>query len=781
MRETYTIIPFLLVFVWSLLVGFGVPESSAQSGCGINVTSFSVLPSERTIDGVVYKRVQVVVNNPNPGVQNRFFYLIDDDMRDTSTRYYQYGFNTDEFLVPVSTENITFFDFNDNTCRVEYSPNLAQNACTFNVTTDIDLSEDCFHRTITYSVHDSVTIDSVAWVRNGGSIPVHDQMSWTNIPPGTYEVFFYDERGCEATSNLSTCTTRTDAGEDKSIQYCLGMDDTINLFDILDPDVDSGGFFTEDFTPVDSLGATQVTFQNEEVFQYHYIAPAALEIPDTSVITIDVRDCSVCEYELISAQRHCSAPDIVDVVIGGGSPLDSTFLVILPDGSSSSQRFFTPFQVEFADYQDSFQLELHMDTPTGVCDSIVMVGPVPSPMISVTAAEVQMSGDSVGVRLSTTQGMEPYQVDVFVGSQQKFAQLQEDVVHQFDFVQSSDTAFIMVMDDQGCMITDTLMLTPDCITPEVQFTPATCNDNNGTIAVDSSALPPGSQISWLDTNLVDVWNLTGLASGTYYYTLSYDDCQVEGNVTIDAPTPTSVQVLSSNECQLDGEVRFYLEDSTQVRGWSYEDEVLSRFSGYFPVNEDHEFHIQTMDGCRDTLVVRVDEPHWVEQIGYQQPNRLSAIPGIDFDQLSDFGWQIGDSILCHPCGDFESESMLRSGTYTFFAEQDSGCRRDTTIRVNQSEHQFLMPNVITPGKSRNNHIQIFDPLNQMASVMEFQVYDRFGNILFEQFDFYPDDDASIAWPTGAANNLPDVIVCVAKIKCVEGDEVYMAQDVLILR
>ena len=224
MRETYTIIPFLLVFVWSLLVGFGVPESSAQSGCGINVTSFSVLPSERTIDGVVYKRVQVVVNNPNPGVQNRFFYLIDDDMRDTSTRYYQYGFNTDEFLVPVSTENITFFDFNDNTCRVEYSPNLAQNACTFNVNTDIDLSEDCFHRTITYSVHDSVTIDSVAWVRNGGSIPVHDQMSWTNIPPGTYEVFFYDDRGCEATSNLSTCTTRTDAGEDKSIQYCLGME-----------------------------------------------------------------------------------------------------------------------------------------------------------------------------------------------------------------------------------------------------------------------------------------------------------------------------------------------------------------------------------------------------------------------------------------------------------------------------------------------------------------------------------------------------------------------------
>lgn len=781
MKENYTITSFLLVFIWSFFLGSGASESAAQSGCGIRVDTMNV-QSEKIIEGVLHKKVQVLVNVDKPGLAKRFYFLFDSNDRDSTTKSYPYGLNSDEFWVPVDVNKITFYDFNNpNGCNVEYYPNFTVNVCDFDVTPDLGLSEDCYHRTAAFILDPGIKIDSVVWFRDGGSVPVYDQMEWVNIPPGSYEIFFYDDKGCEATSFVETCLTRTNAGGDHSFPYCIGEDDTVNLYDILDADVDSGSFFSEAFDPLDSVNVTRLAFDKEGQLEYYYIAPAIDAIPDTSLITINVRNCSVCAYDLISVQRHCSDPEMMEVTIGGGSPGDTAFLVTLPDGSEVTQKFYTPFQFHYPDFQDSVQLYVHMDTPTGVCDSILMMSPVSNPLVLINATEIDLPGDSVGIRISVSQGTEPYQVDVFVGAQQKFVNLGEGSSQQIDFLQSNDTAYIMAMDDEGCMGMDTLLLTPDCVRPVATFAPVSCGEDNGQISVDSGSLPPDSEIVWDDTTGTDLWHRSDLSPGTYYYSVVYETCRMEDSIVLDASLPVDVEVLTSNECFLDGKVEIYIPDSLQVRQWSYNGQVLPYFYGTFSVNEDHVFHIKTIDGCIDSAVIRAEEPFWLNQIGYQKPKRLISTLGVDLTQLNGFGWRMGDSILCDPCGDYESENILLSGAYTFFAEQGPDCRRDTTITINQSEHLFLMPNAIAPGSNRNNLIQIFDPLNQMASIMEFQVYDRFGNILYEKYDFYPDDDSSINWPNGMATELPDVIVCIAKIKCKEGDEVTMAQDVLILR
>ncbi len=784
MKENYTTFSFLLVLCWSFFGGMGLSTLSAQSDCGIRVDYFNVLPTEVTDEGVLYKRVQMLVKNDKQSFAKTFFFLFDDaspaDL-DSLPETYAYDGTTSEILIPVTVNKITFYDRNDiSGCNVEYMPGFTANVCTFNVNTYIDLTEDCFNRAASFSIPASAPIDSVVWFQDGRRVS-HDSMVWNNIPPGTYEVFFYDNNGCEAEAFVSTCTEKKEAGNDQVVPYCIGEGDTVNLYDVLDADVDAGGFFTEAFVPLDSASVTELTFMSEGDIQYYYIAPAVNAIPDTSQITINVRDCSVCAYELVIARRNCSDPEKIKVAIGGGNPRDSTFLVTLPDSSTVTQEFYTPFEFDFPDFQDSVQLYVHMDTPTGICDSTLIIEPVPNPMILISALEVDLPEDSVGVRVSVSQGMAPYQIDVFVGAQQKAIGLGEGEIQQLNFLQSHDTAYIMAMDDQGCMGMDTLLLTPDCIRPDVTHSAATCDENNGQITIDPSSLPAGNEITWQDTADSGLWERTDLSAGTYHYSVAYEDCQVENSIIIDAASSIDVVVLNSNECILDGEVQFYLEDSTQVRQWKLGDEVLPSFSGMFSTNKDHLFYIETNDGCIDSVTVREDEPSWLNQIGYQEPKRLTALLGVDLNQLTDFGWKFQDSLLCNPCGDYESETMLDPGTYTFYAEQGPGCRRDTMITIDRPDHQFLMPNVITPGKSKNNLIQIFDPLNQMESIMEFQVYDRFGNILFEKSDFYPDDDSSINWPNGMATELPDIIVCIAKIKCKEGDEVTMAQDVLILR
>src|SRR5690606_9659736 len=145
-----------------------------------------------------YKRVQFVVNNPNPGYADLFYYKLNDEKRDGTEEFFEYGYQSEVVLIPVDVEKITFYDYNLNeTCKVDTIPAFKPNVCEFSVTQSIDLTLDCYTKTVSYSVDPSITIDSIAWIYNGGSVPVHDQMSWRHLPPGSYEVYFFDDRGCQ--------------------------------------------------------------------------------------------------------------------------------------------------------------------------------------------------------------------------------------------------------------------------------------------------------------------------------------------------------------------------------------------------------------------------------------------------------------------------------------------------------------------------------------------------------------------------------------------------------
>lgn len=782
MKIHFTFGYLLLVLGSFFLGGTGLTPASAQTGCGINVTSFIVLPSEATVDGIKYKRVQFVVNNPNPGQADLFYYKLNDEKRDGTEEFFEYGYQSEVVLIPVDVEKITFYDFNLNeACKVDTIPAFKPNVCEFSVTQSIDLTLDCYTKTVSYSVDPSITIDSIAWIYNGGSVPVHDQMSWRHLPPGSYEVYFFDDRGCQAENYFYFCLTSTDAGEDYSQQYCLGEDDTLNLYEDLTDSVDPGGFVNESFDPLDSLEATQLTFDSEGTFVYYYIAPSELEIPDTSQFTIQVRDCSECAYELTAATRHCARPELVEVVIGGGTSEDTSFRVTLPDGSMVTQTFYQPFRINFPSFQDSFTLALQMDTPTGTCDSVIQIGPIGNPEIQFEAMEIVMPGDSVAIEVMAYQGTPPYDLDIWVGDQREYVQLGAGETRPFIFEQNVDTAYMIAMDAEGCVGMDTLVLTPDCLHPEVTIEQGTCGADQGRIVVNKGLLPDGSEISWQDTSVGDLWQREALSPGRYRYKVTYDHCSVEGSALIEDGLRDFPQVFSFDDCPIDGMTQIFIRDSVQVKEWMLGESALPTFRGMFPANQNLVFRVETQDGCSDTFHIRANEPRWLDQIGVTASAEIAATLAVDPGSLDNYGWSFSDSLLCNNCETYRIEGMLPAGTYVFFAEQFPGCRRDTALRIEEPELTFPIPNAIIPGSVRNSRVQIFDPMDQMASILEFQIYDRFGNVLFQKSDFMPDDDASIQWPVDMTEKLPDVIICVARILCREGEEVTVAQDVVILR
>lgn len=781
MKRLYTIVRGLF-FVFSLVVCNTalLPVISAQD-CTPVVSYIMVLPTEQTIDGVLYKRVQVVINNPKPGPAGRFYFTFDGAARDENTKTYEYGYNTEVFLVPVNVEKITFYDVNNFSCFLDYYPELVPNKCSFRLDQYIDLSAgDCYNRTVTYRVPDHIVIDSVVWLRNGSNIPVHDQMSWVNIPPGSYEITFFDENGCEASTNLSTCTTRKDAGRDGSDVYCLDQDETINLYSLLSDGVDSGGFYTHDFMPLDSLEVLNLSYDAVGTHTYFYVAPATLDIPDTSRITIEARDCSECLFTLISAERNCTQPEYIEVNLGGGSPTDTTFELTLPDGSTSTRVFYTPFDIHFPNFQDTLDLVVSWETLAGSCDSIIQIFPLADPTLVINATEVDLPGDSVAIEVSVSQGTAPYQLDILLGTEQTYVNLNEDDVEQLHFLQSSDTAILVAMDALGCSETDTLILTPDCLRPIVEVIQDSCGTGNGRIVLDQNYLPEGATIRWEDTSQTGLWERGQLTPGTYQYTVNHGDCEISDVIVLEKLSPDIPLLVSRNDCLLDGKIEVLIPDSNRVLQWSLGGTSIPTFSASFPANQELNFEIETIEGCIGTLLISEEETPWLQEVKYNEVDEMTAALNIEPSRLLDYGWSVNDSLLCNPCVTFRSADP-KPGVYVFHAEQFAGCRQEVVLIVEEPSLSFLMPNVITPTGSKNRMLQIFDPQDQMASVVEFQVFDRFGNVLFQKSDFLPDDDATINWPNGSSTELPNVIICVARIVSKSGEEVTLTQDVLILR
>lgn len=381
-------------------------------------------------------------------------------------------------------------------------------------------------------------------------------------------------------------------------------------------------------------------------------------------------------------------------------------------------------------------------------------------------------------------GTAPYEVRISSGEDLDTSFTMEDhEVFQKIFYKTSDNVLVSITDHGGCTQTETFSLESGCAEPEVESIPTTCGDSNGRVALDMGPLSEKCKIQWAegDRSSNNRWNRTDLAPGIYHYTISYDDCIIRDSVEILKSTASFPEIRTEKGCLLDEQVRFYIPDSMEINQWIYKEESLPFFSVDLPANVHHSFTLETMEGCRKTLEIIEKESPWLEELAFSKPDKVSATPGKDQQSLTEFGWYFRNEELCVSCLDYSNGPMLEEGVYGFFIEQDENCRRDTLFRVQQNERYFQIPNVLTPNKTTNNRLQIFDPMQQMESIIELSVYDRYGNILYKEENTYPDDDQSFDWPRSSGPTLPSMVICVATIRCSDGKEINISQDILILR
>ena len=126
---------------------------------------------------------------------------------------------------------------------------------------------------------------------------------------------------------------------------------------------------------------------------------------------------------------------------------------------------------------------------------------------------------------------------------------------------------------------------------------------------------------------------------------------------------------------------------------------------------------------------------------------------------------------------------LEHTEYTLVISDDAGCTATDRIKIKVEAPGIYVPNVFTPDSdSENNVFTIFASQEGVRRVLNLRVFDRWGNQVFENLDFAP-NDKSAGWRGNFRDTPmnPAVFVWFAEVEYVNGRKVFLKGDVTLVR
>jgi gliding motility-associated-like protein len=162
---------------------------------------------------------------------------------------------------------------------------------------------------------------------------------------------------------------------------------------------------------------------------------------------------------------------------------------------------------------------------------------------------------------------------------------------------------------------------------------------------------------------------------------------------------------------------------------------------------------------------------------------LQAVVSIPVDSLASVVWSINDSTACPQCLS-QIVMPLISSIYAIQVTADNGCADADTLRVLVDRgRKIYIPNAFSPNDDGINDIlMIFSKPGAVRQVKSFQIFDRWGEAVFRQENFQP-NDPGFGWDgvyRGKAMS-PGVYAWVAEIEFIDGVTEVFSGDATVVR
>jgi uncharacterized repeat protein (TIGR01451 family) len=356
----------------------------------------------------------------------------------------------------------------------------------------------------------------------------------------------------------------------------------------------------------------------------------------------------------------------------------------------------------------------------------------------------------------------------------------------------------LVNGDTGCSILDSIEVMADYSEPEIDLVDEislTCDDEL-TLATAEINSSNDYNISWtiLDELIGSDESISITESGTYV--IEVQD-QISQCSTIDTLVVTPAEeieglVLSHSDLNCFGDSSGSLS-FIEVLGGSGD-------YSYFINNQmveasmvdglsagDYEIRVEDMMGCAyDTLVTILEPETLLSDFNLEEyiiPSgssiEVEIITNIPQEEIASIIWS--PAIDCQDCLSFLFENVLDETSYTVTVTDNNGCQESLEFRiVADNSIDIYLPNIINASSGHNGVFfpQTFDiDLN----VKEMYIYDRWGNLVFQNKDF-PVNDPAFGWD-GSFKGEPAVqgVYVYSVIVETEEEEIKLTGDVTLIR
>ena len=440
------------------------------------------------------------------------------------------------------------------------------------------------------------------------------------------------------------------------------------------------------------------------------------------------------------------------------------------------------------------------------CDStVISITTLTPPAQCGTAASLTGStipcGSSVGpLTLTVTLGQPPFNY-AWSGPQSGSGTTAEVNVPQVIGNLLPGTYSVTVTAANGLTATVTAVI--DQILPPTLSTQVT-SDYNG-VAVScfgetdgsASATPVSGQspFDFVWSNGATAASATNLGIGNYTVTMTdANGCTASSPVALLGPPALEIEFsVNDLNCfgQNSGAMTVQPSGGTSPYTYSF-DGGASQTASTFGGLAAGTFEVQATDanGCQTSEFIGINAPVPVnvdlgDDLYIEQGEQVSlnAIVSLPFDSVANVVWHGLDSVECPGCP-VQQIAPLFTTTYAVTIMGNNGCSDDDeiTVYVDRSRKVYV-PSAFSPNDDGlNDEFLIFADLKSVQRVKSFLVFSRWGETVFEYYNFQPNDPA-YGW-NGEHRGQPmdpAVFVWFAEVEFTDGEVLLLEGDVNLLR
>ncbi|MBX2890327.1 MAG: gliding motility-associated C-terminal domain-containing protein [Saprospiraceae bacterium] len=315
--------------------------------------------------------------------------------------------------------------------------------------------------------------------------------------------------------------------------------------------------------------------------------------------------------------------------------------------------------------------------------------------------------------------------------------------------------------------------------------------------------PGGYTYQWVDQDSMTVGNMQnegGLKAGVYAVTVT-DPKGCTGvlqNMVITDPPPVQGQYLPLESLLCFGdETTLFIDTIFGGSGGPYQFSVDFGvlLPPSFPVSiggGEHFITYYDRFNCEFTEVINVQEPApilvefnpptWEIELG---DTLYQLKPIISGPALDTFVWSPAD-LLRNPFDLRPYVNSFNNQTYTLTVFDANGCSGTGSILIEVDPNRNVyVPNVFKPGNTGGEN-DFFYPIVGLGveKVNYMRVYDRWGTLMYERNDFYPNPDVLAQGWDGRYRGQyvnPAVFVYVMEVKFLDGKVLTYRGDVTVVR